>query len=70
MREFSDDFLNCYLAAEGDAVIGTVGAYRLEGRGIQLFDAVEGEYWAVLGLPMLSLLGFLRKVGYIAGVIE
>ncbi len=58
MSEFSDDFLDCYLATEGDAVIGTVGVYRLEGRGIQLFDAVEGEYWAVLGLPMLELLGF------------
>jgi septum formation protein len=61
MSEFSDDFLDCYLATEGDAVIGTVGVYRLEGRGIQLFDAVEGEYWAVLGLPMLELLGFLRR---------
>jgi septum formation protein len=61
MRDFGDDFLDSYLVAEGDAVIGTVGVYRLEGRGIQLFDAVEGEYWAVLGLPMLELLGFLRR---------
>jgi len=66
MRDFSDEFLDCYLAAEGDAVVGSVGAYRVEGRGIQLFDAVEGEYSAVLGLPMLSLLGFLRRVRYIA----
>jgi nucleoside triphosphate pyrophosphatase len=66
MRDFSDHFLNCYLALEGDAVIETVGTYRLEGRGIQLFDAVEGEYWAVLGLPMLKLLGFIRSVRHIA----
>jgi len=62
MRDFSDDFLDQYLAAEGDAVISAVGAYRLEGRGIQLFDAVEGEHTAVLGLPMLPLLAFLRSV--------
>ena len=66
MREFSDEFLDGYLAAEGDVVIGSVGAYRLEGRGIQLFDAVEGEYWAVLGLPMLPLFAFLRRARCIA----
>lgn len=60
MRGFSDEFLDCYLAAEGVAVVSTVGAYRLEGRGVQLFDAVEGEHSAVLGLPMLRLLAFLR----------
>jgi septum formation protein len=62
MRDFSDVFLDQYLAAEGDAVISAVGAYRLEGRGIQLFDAVEGEHTAVLGLPMLPLLAFLRSM--------
>ncbi|HME27968.1 MAG TPA: Maf family protein [Acetobacteraceae bacterium] len=60
MRNFSDDFLDRYLAAEADTVISTVGAYRLEGRGVQLFDAIEGEHSAILGLPLLPLLSFLR----------
>jgi septum formation protein len=62
MRNFSDDFLERYLAAEADTVTGTVGAYRLEGRGVQLFDAVEGEHSAILGLPLLPLLSFLREM--------
>ncbi len=63
MRAFSDRFLDAYLAAEGAACLGSVGAYRLEGLGLQLFEAVEGEHAAILGLPMLALLGFLRSVG-------
>jgi septum formation protein len=63
MREFSDIFLDDYLAVEGTAVLGTVGAYRLEGRGVQLFERVEGDHFAILGLPLLELLGFLRKCG-------
>ena len=63
MRAFSDVFLDDYLAAEGHAVTGSVGAYRLEGRGIHLFAKVEGEYGAILGLPMLALLDFLRQHG-------
>jgi septum formation protein len=63
MREFSDTFLDTYLAAEGIAILGSVGAYRLEGRGIQLFAQVEGDYFAILGLPLLELLGFLRERG-------
>ena len=63
MREFSDSFLDDYLAGEGDAVLSSVGAYRLEGPGVQLFDAIEGEYAAILGLPLLALLGFLRQHG-------
>jgi septum formation protein len=61
MREFSDAFLDTYLAAEGTAILGSVGAYRLEGRGIQLFVQVKGDYFAILGLPLLKLLGFLRE---------
>jgi septum formation protein len=61
MRNFSDKFLDCYLATEADTITGSVGGYRLEGRGIQLFDAVEGDYTAVLGLPLPALLSFLRS---------
>ena len=63
VRNFSDAFLDAYLAAEGDAVLASVGAYRLEDLGAQLFDRVEGEHAAVLGLPLLPLLGFLRQHG-------
>lgn len=63
MRDFSDSFLDRYLALEGEAVTHSVGAYRLEGPGIQLFREVEGEHSAILGLPLLPLLGFLRQHG-------
>ena len=63
MRRFSDAFLDEYLAAEGTAILSCVGAYRLEGRGVHLFDAVEGEHAAILGLPLLATLGFLRQHG-------
>ena len=63
MRDFSDTFLESYLRAEGEALLGSVGAYRIEGPGIQLFDAIEGEHSAILGLPLLPLLGFLRQHG-------
>jgi septum formation protein len=63
MRGFSDDFLEAYLAAEGEALLSSVGAYRLEGLGVHLFDRVEGEHAAILGLPLLALFGFLRQHG-------
>jgi septum formation protein len=63
MRDFSDSFLDGYLAAEGDAVLGSVGAYRLESRGTQLFSRMSGDYFAVLGLPLIELLEFLRSRG-------
>ncbi|MBK1656763.1 Maf family protein [Paracraurococcus ruber] len=63
MRDFSDDFLEAYLAAEGEALLSSVGAYRLEGPGVQLFSRVEGEHAAILGLPLLPLLDFLRQHG-------
>lgn len=63
MRAFSDDVLERYLAAEGEAVVSSVGAYRLEGLGQHLLDDVRGEHSAILGLPMLPLLGFLRQHG-------
>ena len=65
MRAFSDSFVHAYLAAEGDAVLGCVGAYRLEAAGMHLFEQVEGDHSAILGLPMLPLLGFLRGSGVV-----
>ncbi len=67
MRAFSDAFLDAYLEAEGEAVLSSVGAYRLEGLGAHLFAAVRGEHAAVLGLPLLPLLGFLRGHGVLLG---
>jgi septum formation protein len=65
MRDFSGTFLDDYIAAEGDEILGSVGAYRLEGRGVQLFERIEGDHFAILGLPLLELLGFLRNSGEI-----
>ena len=65
MRSFSDTFLDAYLAAEGEALLGSVGAYRLEAMGVHLFSRVEGEHSAILGLPLIPLLGFLRQHGVI-----
>ncbi len=63
MRPFSEAFLDHYLAVEGTALLACVGAYRLEGLGIQLFDSVDGPDSVILGLPLLPLLGFLRQHG-------
>jgi len=61
MRAFSDAFMDDYLSRAGEKVLHSVGAYQLEGLGAQLFDRVEGDYFSVLGLPLLPLLAFLRE---------
>jgi septum formation protein len=63
VRAFSDSFLEAYLAAEGEGLLACVGSYRLEGMGSQLFDAVEGDYFTVLGLPLWPVLAELRRTG-------
>lgn len=65
MRDFSDDFLEDYLAREGEAALGSVGCYRLESLGAQLFSKIEGDYFAILGLPLLGLLDLLRNHGLV-----
>lgn len=63
MRRFSEAFLDDYLDRAGDDVLQSVGAYQLEGLGAQLFQRVEGDFFTILGLPLLPLLGFLRVHG-------
>jgi nucleoside triphosphate pyrophosphatase len=63
MRTLSDTFLDRYLDAAGAAATESVGAYQLEGLGVQLFESVDGDYFTVLGLPLLAALDFLRRHG-------
>jgi septum formation protein len=63
MRPFTDAVLDEYLAAEGESLLGLVGAYRIEGRGVQLFSRIRGDHFSILGLPLLELLDFLRQRG-------
>ncbi len=63
VRAFSDAFLAKYLAAEAEEIIHCVGAYRLEGLGAQLFERIEGDYFTILGLPLLGVLEALRSRG-------
>jgi len=66
MRSFSDAFVEDYLDRVGDAALASVGAYQLEGLGAQLFERVDGDYFSVLGLPLLPLLAFLREHGIVS----
>jgi septum formation protein len=63
VRNFSEDFLQAYLDAIGDAAFESVGCYQLEGRGAQLFDRIDGDFFSILGMPLLPLLQWLRDRG-------
>lgn len=65
MRDFSPAFVGRYLSAVGDKALISVGCYQLEGQGIQLFDKIDGNYFTILGLPLLPLLDFLRTQGIV-----
>jgi septum formation protein len=65
MRDFTPAFLDAYLAALGEKVRASVGCYQLEGPGIQLFEKIEGDYFTILGLPLLPLLAALRRQGMV-----
>jgi septum formation protein len=65
MRNFSDRFLEEYLEAAGPSVTQSVGGYQLEKLGVHLFERVEGDYFTILGMPLLPLLAFLRQQGFL-----
>jgi nucleoside triphosphate pyrophosphatase len=66
MRELSKSFLDRYMEAAGPSVLDSVGAYQLERLGIHLFERIDGDHFTILGLPLLKLLGFLRRHGSLA----
>ena len=63
VRELSDDFIACYLAAEWPAVAGCVGVFRIEAQGVHLFETINGSHFTVLGMPLLAVLAALRDCG-------
>ena len=65
MRPLSQDFVDRHLARVGTRVLASVGAYQLEGEGVQLFERIDGDYFTILGLPLLPLLAKLRNLGAI-----
>jgi septum formation protein len=65
-RRLSPDFVDSYLDAAGEAILGSVGAYQLEGLGIHLFERIDADHATILGLPLLPLLAFLRRDGSLA----
>lgn len=67
MRRLEAAFVGRHLAQTGDQILGSVGAYRIEAEGIQLFEAIDGDYFTIAGLPLLPLLGELRRIGAIDG---
>lgn len=66
MRDFSDGFLDAYCRSESETLLRTVGVYRIEGAGIQLFSNIEGDHFTIIGLPLLPLLDYLREIGWLA----
>jgi len=66
MRDFSDDYLEGYLQRCGEQALSSVGCYQLEHEGVQLFSRIEGDYFAILGLPLLEVLAALRELEVIA----
>ena len=67
MRVLSPQFIGRYLSATGPAVLGSVGVYQIEGLGIQLFDKTEGDFFTIVGLPLLPLVNQLRQLEVIDG---
>lgn len=67
MRKLSPEFIGRYLAAAGEEVLSSVGAYQLESLGVQLFEKIDGDYFSILGLPLIPLLDTLRREGVIEG---
>src|SRR3990170_535933 len=65
MRKLSPEFIGRYLAAAGEEVLSSVGAYQIEAIGVQLFDKIDGDYFSILGLPLIPLLDTLRREGVI-----
>jgi len=63
VRPLSEDFIEAYIAQSGEDLCKTVGAYKLEAEGVQLFTRIEGDFFSVLGLPLLPLLDYLRSRG-------
>jgi len=67
MRKLSPEFIGRYLAAAGEEVLSSVGAYQIESLGVQLFEKIEGDSFSILGLPLIPLLDTLRREGVIEG---
>jgi septum formation protein len=67
VRPLGEPFIQDYLAREYEAVRFNVGGYRIEGEGVQLFEGIEGSHFAILGLPLLPLLAYLRERGLVPG---
>ena len=67
MRSFGPEFVGRYLAAAGPDALKSVGCYRLEGLGVHLFERIDGDFFTILGLPLLAVLAELRRRGLIEG---